>query len=132
MLNEQRKKLFMVKKTEMLASFEPSKGERQRLIALETESQAMKNSLDIISNPVPEHKLSDFGKQSVSHFLEPLQNSSSIVIGKRPCARDGHCAVVTGEELVIFGGDRHQMSFNDIYKLNLTLALRSMKELAVQ
>lgn len=27
-----------------------------------------------------------------------------------------------GEELVIFGGDRHQMSFNDIYKLNLKLA----------
>lgn len=88
----------------------------------------MKNSLDIISTPVPDHKLSDFGKQSVSHFLEPLQNSCSIVIGKRPCARDGHCAVVMGEELVIFGGDRHQMSFNDIYKLNLGLAVRSMKE----
>jgi hypothetical protein len=37
-----------------------------------------------------------------------------------------------GEELVIFGGDRHQMSFNDIYKLNLTLAVRSMKEPTVQ
>ena len=23
-------------------------------------------------------------------------------------------------ELIIFGGDRHQMSFNDIYKLNFT------------
>jgi len=27
-----------------------------------------------------------------------------------------------GDELIIFGGDRHQMSFNDIYKLNLKLA----------
>jgi hypothetical protein len=29
---------------------------------------------------------------------------------------------------VILGGDRHQMSFNDIYKLNLKLALRTLKE----
>lgn len=74
----------MVKKAKMLASFEPSKGERQRLIALENESQAMKNSLDIISNPVPEHDLSAFGKQSVSHFLEPLQIGSSISLGSAP------------------------------------------------
>jgi hypothetical protein len=31
-----------------------------------------------------------------------------------------------GEELVIFGGDRHQMSFNDIYKLNLKLATKDI------
>ena len=94
---------------------------------LETSSQAMKNSLDVIGNPDPkikvsEEKLTDFGKESVSKFMEPLQNNSNIMIGKKPCARDGHCSVMIGEELVIFGGDRHQMSFNDIHKLNLKLA----------
>ena len=44
------------------------------------------------------------------------------MIGKKPCARDGHCAVIIANELVIFGGDRHQMSFNDIYKMNIQMA----------
>jgi hypothetical protein len=68
--------------------------------------------------------LTDFGKESVSKFLQPLENNSNIVIGKRPCARDGHCAVIIAEDLVIFGGDRHQMSFNDIYKLNIKMAVK--------
>jgi hypothetical protein len=31
-----------------------------------------------------------------------------------------------GGELVIVGGDRHQMSFNDIYKMNLQLATKEV------
>lgn len=101
------------------------------MLALETSSQAMKISLDVIGNPDPkmkvqEDKLTDFGKESVSKFLEPLHNNSNIVIGKKPCARDGHCSIIIGEELVLFGGDRHQMSFNDIYKLNLKLAIKDL------
>lgn len=131
MLDEQRKKVFYQKKSEMLANFETTKDEKQKLLALETSSQAMKISLDVIGNPDPllkvqEDKLTDFGKESVSKFLAPLQNNSNIVIGKKPCARDGHCSVIIGEELVIFGGDRHQMSFNDIYKLNLKLAVKDL------
>ena len=87
----------------------------------------MKISLDVIGNPDPklkvqEDKLTDFGKESWSKFLGPLQNHSNVVAGKKPCARDGHCAVLLGSKLVIFGGDRHQMSFNDIYQLDLDLA----------
>lgn len=54
--------------------------------------------------------------------MAPLQNNSNLVIGKKPCARDGHCSAMLNGELIIFGGDRHQMSFNDIYKLNFKLA----------
>ena len=127
MLDEQRKKVFYQKKAEMLKNFQITKTEKDKLVSLETSSQAMKNSLDVIGNPDPkikvsEDKLTDFGKESVSKFLQPLQNNSNIVIGKKPCARDGHCSVMIGDELVIFGGDRHQMSFNDIYKLNLKIA----------
>ena len=52
-----------------------------------------------------------------------MLNNTKDVVGKRPCARDGHCTVIIGNTIVIFGGDRHQMSFNDIYKLDLKVAL---------
>jgi hypothetical protein len=131
MLEEQKKKLFMHKKAEMLRNFDVSNEQKSKYIALETSSQAMKISLDVIGNPdpklrVPEDRLTDFGKESASKFLGPLQNNTNIVIGKKPCARDGHCAVLMGHTLVIFGGDRHQMSFNDIYKLDLALASKEV------
>ena len=58
----------------MLKSFEVDKPEMEKLVVLETSSQAMKNSLDVIENPDPkmkagEEKLTDFGKESVSKFL---------------------------------------------------------------
>ena len=61
----------------MLKSFEVPKGEKEKLVVLETSSQAMKNSLDVIGDPdpknkLPEEKITDFGKESVSKFLEPL------------------------------------------------------------
>ena len=67
MLDEQRKKVFFQKKTEMLANFEINKEEKMKLLALETSSQAMKNSLDVIGNPDPklktsEDRLTDFEK----------------------------------------------------------------------
>ena len=101
------------------------------MIVLETSSQAMKNSLDVIGNPDPKFKnmddrLTDFGKESYSKFLEPLHNNSNIVVGKKPCARDGHVSVIINDELIICGGDRHQMSFNDIFKLNLKMATKEL------
>jgi hypothetical protein len=61
----------------------------------------MKISLDVIGNPDPkmkvvEDRLTDFGRESVSKFLGPLRNSSNVIAGKKPCARDGHCAVLMG------------------------------------
>ena len=66
---------------------------------LETASQAMKNSLDVIGNPNPkmkpvDGKLTDFGKHTHSKFLEPLENNSNLIIGKKPCARDGHTCIM--------------------------------------
>ena len=127
MIDEQRKKAFLHRKNEMLKNFQTSKEEKTRYVKLETSSQAMKNSLDVIGNPdpktrVPDGRLTDFGKESHSKFLSPLSNNSNLIVGKKPCARDGHCAVILNNDLVIFGGDRHQMSFNDIYKLNMEMA----------
>jgi hypothetical protein len=41
------------------------------------------------------------------------------ISGRRPAARDGHTGVIAGELFLVFGGDRHQMPFNDIYMLDL-------------
>ena len=30
----------------------------------------------------------------MSKFLQPLNNNSNLIIGKKPCARDGHCSVL--------------------------------------
>eukprot|EP00919_Chromeraceae_sp_WS-2016_P057542 GHVR01136396.1.p1 GENE.GHVR01136396.1~~GHVR01136396.1.p1 ORF type:complete len:163 (-),score=7.41 GHVR01136396.1:471-959(-) len=131
MIDEQRKKMFYQRKSEMSKKFEVKNSEREELIVLETPSQAMKNSLDIIGDPNPKRngsidKIKDFGKPTISKFLEPLTNNSNLIMGKRPCARDGHCSAIIKDELIIFGGDRHQMSFNDIYKLNLQMADKLM------
>lgn len=60
----------------------------------------MKNSLDVIGNPggkPANDKLTEFGKQSHSKFLAPLQNNLNLVIGKKPCARDGHCSTMLND-----------------------------------
>ena len=42
------------------------------------------------------------------------------ILNQKPCARDGHSLNILDQtKLVIFGGDRHKMSFNDIYVIDL-------------
>lgn len=59
MLDEQRKKVFYQKKAEMLSNFEVNRTEKDKLVCLETSSQAMKNSLDVIGDPDPKHPRND-------------------------------------------------------------------------
>ncbi len=49
-----------------------------------------------------------------------IKNDKIILRGEYPCERDGHCAAVIGDKMIIFGGDRFQMSFNDLFTFNLT------------
>ena len=42
------------------------------------------------------------------------------VVPVSPSARDGHSAEVSSDgALLVFGGDRHLMPFNDLYMMNL-------------
>ena len=45
------------------------------------------------------------------------------VQSRRPAARDGHTGLMFGDQLVIFGGDRHHMPFNDLFTLDLKAEL---------
>ena len=48
------------------------------------------------------------------------------VKGKRPAARDGHTGIIFQDNLVVFGGDRHHMPFNDSYVFNLSNEVKSL------
>lgn len=40
-----------------------------------------------------------------------------------PISRDGHFADIYKDNLIIFGGDRHCVAFNDLHYLKLKLAI---------
>lgn len=46
------------------------------------------------------------------------------VSGNRPRPRDGHSADLWGDYMIIFGGDRHHMPFNDLFSLNLEAEIK--------
>lgn len=45
----------------------------------------------------------------------PMNPTEGRIRGRLPHPRDGHSAVVNENIMIIFGGDRHQMPFNDTY-----------------
>lgn len=48
------------------------------------------------------------------------EGSLNKLQGHRPAPRDGHSAnIFGGDYLVVFGGDRHHMPFNDLFILDL-------------
>jgi len=63
-----------------------------------------------------------------SPMLRRNTNETQIfhVKGKRPAARDGHTGIVFHDYLIIFGGDRHHMPFNDSYVFNLANEKQSL------
>lgn len=68
---------------------------------------AMKNSVVMMATNVPK------GKSPKMEVALPAVHG--IVVGSYPCGRDGHAAAVFQDKLFIFGGDRFQMGFNDLY-----------------
>lgn len=44
---------------------------------------------------------------------------------RKPPARDGHTGIEFNGSLLVFGGDRHHMPFNDTYLLKLDQELYS-------
>merc|ERR1719503_217053 len=52
---------------------------------------------------------------SPSGYDESLTKTS----GKRPPARDGHTGIIMEHSFFVFGGDRHQMPFNDFFMLDM-------------
>jgi hypothetical protein len=55
-----------------------------------------------------------------------FDEEKGAVIGKKPCARDGHAALCYEDNIIIIGGDRHMMSFSDVYLFKMDKAMQSM------
>ena len=47
---------------------------------------------------------------------------------KYPKPRDGHSCQIANDKMLIFGGDRHHMSFNDIIMIDLKKVLPKYDE----
>jgi hypothetical protein len=48
-----------------------------------------------------------------------LNLRSRIIPNNPPTARDGHSCVIYEDRMIVFGGDRHHMPFNDMYYLKM-------------
>jgi hypothetical protein len=81
----------------------------------------MANIIQKISQPSVSKRSSIKTKTTTSRFMQPLAVESFRADDVRPIARDGHCSLVWGRWLMVFGGDRHQMSFNDLLRIDLGL-----------
>jgi hypothetical protein len=75
-----------------------------------TQHAAANHSPGAASSGEPKHASGVYGK----------------IRGKRPAARDGHTGIMyNGRHLLIFGGDRHHMPFNDTFMLDLKAEISS-------
>eukprot|EP00826_Nyctotherus_ovalis_P041725 TRINITY_DN4244_c0_g1_i19.p1 TRINITY_DN4244_c0_g1~~TRINITY_DN4244_c0_g1_i19.p1 ORF type:complete len:223 (-),score=49.93 TRINITY_DN4244_c0_g1_i19:142-810(-) len=48
-------------------------------------------------------------------YQGPVEKEEGEIAARLPCARDGHAAGVHNDRMVIFGGDRGGISFNDLH-----------------
>ncbi len=142
---EKKRKAFLMKKQMLLKNFEVTDPTLKIELMLKSPTtEAMKNSITaltykrnneqqsapIIDSPI---KVTDspgrrakkimfntysgpFGGDGLTKYKIPVDGK---LIGQKPCARDGHSAFWFKNKMIVFGGDRHKMSFNDIYILNL-------------
>lgn len=71
-----------------------------------------------LGNSINESRDGRFGGTIGQH--EFVEDESTVKINKLvPQARDGHSSIVHDGMLIVFGGDRHHMPFNDLFILDL-------------
>jgi hypothetical protein len=54
-------------------------------------------------------------KKKKTLYDGPASPTAGRIKDRVPHPRDGHSAVISGSFMIVFGGDRHQMPFNDCY-----------------
>ena len=71
------------------------------------------------SESTHQNSFADVKVKSMTGIGEGLSHDNFVRF-KRPSARDGHSIVVVDHKfMVVFGGDRHHMPFNDLHVLDL-------------
>ncbi|EAR86118.2 Sm protein (macronuclear) [Tetrahymena thermophila SB210] len=124
---ENRIKVINEKKMQLLKQFEVSEEMRNQLISPIPILQSMRSSLNLLSSCNQSHRYDQINETQLK--LQNFQNTQSLIRGKHPGARDGYLSAVIGDKLIIFGGDRHRMSLNDTYQLDLKMLLEYLRRL---
>ena len=113
--DERLKQQFLEKKQQLLAEFEiDNEDDRQILNSPTTETMKKSiNSLNLNTKNHQEKKENIFLKDGGGN------HPGFVLKDRKPCARDGCSANLYNNKLIIFGGDRHNMTFKDMYWLDL-------------
>lgn len=108
---ERLKHQMLEKKTQLLAEFEILDEEKKmKQLDLSPTTETMKKSIvAFLCNVTPQN---DQDKKEIF-------NTSVISKDRKPCARDGCSGNLMDKKLVLFGGDRHNMTFKDLFILDL-------------
>ena len=86
---------------------------------IEQEDEAASPIVALMRNSIVMKAVSSDKKKSNPDFYR-TEGGARTLIGKFPCGRDGHVAKVYGDKLYVFGGDRCQMAYNDLFAFPLT------------
>ena len=127
--DERIRKEKNMRKMMLLSEFEVNDDMRKELVIHSPTTEAMKNSINTIKIELKVDLKSSLVEKMKSNnnnnmmLINPNEKKVNLIKGKKPCARDGCSANVYKDKIVIFGGDRHMMTFHDMFFLNLKLAL---------
>jgi len=118
---ENHLKSKMMKKMLLLNEFQVSETEAQTLRAPTPATDSLIKSLkNLTISPANVDKI-DYSVTTRDILLTSKSaTEEKIKVGVKPVGRDGHSAVVVKDRMFIFAGDRHKMSFNDLFALNLS------------
>jgi N-acetylneuraminic acid mutarotase len=137
---ERKHKVSNPKKHTMLAEFSVGEDKRKEFQMNSPTTQAMKHALFVLkgagtTSPQKGASTANMGESALGSSPRRRITKEGVpgnffgdqfaqavfgkIVGNKPCPRDGHSAFMSQNELVIFGGDRHKMSFNDIYFCDL-------------
>lgn len=116
---EKKQREFLNKKKKFLSEVNSTKISPLR--ALSPTSESIQYRLSRIGFQKPTQELNRYDYPPVVYDEE-----KGVVIGKKPCARDGHACFVIDNNMHILGGDRHMVSFNDCHIFRMDKALESV------
>jgi hypothetical protein len=108
-----------MKKMMLLSEFEVSDDYKSYLVNVSPTTEAMKNSINTIKIDGKIEYKNLFDKIKNKDNLRAEEKKSNLIREKKACARDGCSGVLYGDKIVYFGGDRHKMTFHDMYFFNL-------------
>jgi len=76
-----------------------------------------KKDIDLFGYPVSQASMRP--RVSSVKFNRTVPKVYGRLSGNRPCARDGHSTVIIKKKMIVFGGNRSKIGFNDFYELDL-------------